>query len=305
MNNGNNWNISTQQIQIFLKAVELRNFTKVAEYFNFTPSMVSKTISTLEEELDLKLFVRKPHELTPTQAARILSDEWRQLIASIGNSILKARASQDKALSKIVLSFVDSSLKIDESISRFILEYKKARPSVHIIAEKHDMHRAVELLNHGMVDIVFTSAIELPYLEEHGLLWEKAYDTNVAVYVPQDNPLFQRDSLTLDDLKEESLIAFDFTMHPSYREWLYKICGAHGFMPYVAATFRTVRSLLFNLKLNSMVFIGETVNRDWQDENLKEFILPEKSFCLVGWGNGAGREVLAFKDYIRSRLEEM
>ena len=34
-------NISLQQIQIFLKVMELRNFTRVAEYYNFTVSMIS------------------------------------------------------------------------------------------------------------------------------------------------------------------------------------------------------------------------------------------------------------------------
>lgn len=53
------WNISTQQIQIFLKAVELKNFTHVANYFNFTPSMISKTITAMEEELGFPLFIRK------------------------------------------------------------------------------------------------------------------------------------------------------------------------------------------------------------------------------------------------------
>lgn len=37
MSNKALYNISTQQIQIFLKAVELKNFTQVANYFNYTP----------------------------------------------------------------------------------------------------------------------------------------------------------------------------------------------------------------------------------------------------------------------------
>lgn len=75
MNERHTWNISTQQIQIFLKAVELKNFTQVAKFFNFTPSMVSKTITALEDELDVKLFNRKPHELTPTPAGELLAKE--------------------------------------------------------------------------------------------------------------------------------------------------------------------------------------------------------------------------------------
>ena len=43
------WNISMQQIRIFLKAAELKNFTQAANHLMFTPSMISKTITAMED----------------------------------------------------------------------------------------------------------------------------------------------------------------------------------------------------------------------------------------------------------------
>lgn len=43
MNEKRVWNISIQQIQIFLKAMELKNFTQTAKYFNFTLPLLSTT----------------------------------------------------------------------------------------------------------------------------------------------------------------------------------------------------------------------------------------------------------------------
>lgn len=87
-----------------------------------------------------------------------------------------------------------------------------------------------------MLDVVFTSITEVPYLEENGLLWEKV-------------------------------------------------------------TYRTVRSLLFGLKLQNNIFIGDTINADdWCDENLKAFELPGEAFVLIAWRKNAKKEVLQFKD---------
>ncbi len=300
MEEKSNWNISTQQIRIFLKAVELKNFTQVANYFNFTPSMVSKTIAALEADLELTLFTRKPHELAPTPAGVFLAKEWRQYIVSIGNSIEKARSYQNEQARKIVLGFVDSSVAMDELISRSVREYSADNPNVCVSVEKHDMHRAVELLNSGMLDVVQTSGIEVPYLEEHGLLWEKVCDSGIAAYVPKQNPLFERDSLDFSDVKEQRFLSLDPLMHPAYHKWMTSLCGQHGFVPDIAATFRTVRSLMFNLKLQNYIFIGDSITADWCDEDLKMFVLPERSFTLVAWRSNEMEEVVRFKDYLRT-----
>lgn len=297
-NNQKLWNISVQQVQVFLKAVELKNFTQVANHFTFSPSMVSKTIAALEDELELKLFIRKPHELTPTPAAVLLAKEWRQFTASFENSIKKARTYENELMHKIVLGFVDSSAAVDQMISQSIMDYIPNHPDISITAEKHDMHRLVELLNTGMLDIVQTSAMEVPYLDEHNLPWEKVFDSDVAVFVPKGNDLFKKTTLDFTDLKNQRILSLDPNMHSSYHNWLLSLCRKHGFVPDIATTFRTVRSLLFSLKMHNIIFIGDTVNSDWCDDQLKCFVLPEKSFSIITWRDNGRKEILEFKDYL-------
>jgi len=298
------YNISLQQIQIFLKAIELKNFTKVAEYFCFTPSMISKTITSIEDELDIKLFVRKPHEFSPTPAGILLAQEWRQLIGSINNSIAKAHELQASKTSRIVFGFVDSSDNIDNLVSRSLSSYREAHPDTLIIAEKHDMHRAVELLNYGMLDVVITDAMEVPYLTEHNIPWEKQVDTSIAIYVPRDNPLFEQESLSLKDLKGQKMLALDATMHPSYNTWLYALCEANGFSPKIVSTYRTVRSLAFNLKLSDAVFIGDSITSDWCDDSLKSFPTTIPSYSVVAWKNDASSELIQFKNYMKTKYPD-
>lgn len=218
-------------------------------------------------------------------------------MGSINNSIAKAQACQNQPQSKIMFGIVDSSATKDAHISHFLMEFKKKNPTIQIFTEKHDMHRAAELLNFGMLDIVFTSATEVPYLEEHGLLWQKVMDTQNAAFVPRGNPLFYRDSIDFSDLKFEELTALDTKMHPTYNSWLHNLCVEHGFTPNIEVTYRTVRSLLFGLKLQNNIFIGDTINSDdWCDENLKSFELPGEAFVLVAWRKNSSKDVIKFKD---------
>ena len=167
------------------------------------------------------------------------------------------------------------------------------------------MHRSVELLNLGMLDLIQTSDMELPYIDELGLEWEKAKDTNVAIYVPAESPLFERDSITLADIKDHELLALDPKMHPSYTRWLNEICGGYGFAPKVSVTYRTVRSLLFNLKIGRAAFIGNSITSDWCDEYLKGFRTDDKTFSLLAWRSGSGRAITEFKDFLLKKYSEI
>ncbi len=292
------WNISIQNIDIFLKAAELKNFTQVAHCFNFTPSTVSKIISSMEDELEIKLFERSPYgpELTP--AGEFLAHEWRQITGSFRSSIQKVLDYQKTQCHRITLGFVDSSPSVDCLITRALKEYSDINPDITVIAEKHDMHRAAELLNIGMLDVILTSNIETAYLDEHKLPWRKIYDTSSAVFVPGSNELFSCDSVSFSDLKNQTFLALDPVMHPTYNAWFFGLCKKYGFVPEIKATFRTVRSLMFSLGLYDSVFVGDSVTSDWCHDNLKMFLLPEKTFSVVAWKNTDAPYLSDFIDYI-------
>lgn len=293
--------ISIKHIQIFLKAVELRNFTKTAEFFNFTPSMVSKTIAFLERELELKLFVRRPHELYPTDAALMLFDEWRQLAGAFERSISNAQAHTNSIKKRLAFGFVDSSISVDRLIIKFVTDYRRQASDTELVIEKHDMHRLAELLNNGMLDLIQTSEFEIPYLDEHELCWERIFYSHAAIYIPRANALFDKKYVSFDDLKHQTFISLNNRTHPFYIKWLTGLCREHGFVPEIAEAFNTVRSLLFSLKMGSSVFVGDTITSDWSDDDLKCFVQPERSFSLLAWRGSADSSTLELKEYFKNK----
>lgn len=297
------WNISMQQIHIFLQAMELKNFSRVASVLNFTPSMISKTIISMENELGFELFTRKPHELSPTPAAQVLASEWRQLLGSYDNAVNKARNYYQNQTFRIILGFVDSSSKMDAYIKKSILEYSMEQPDMKVIAEKHDMHRSAELLKFGMLDLAITNEMEIPYLQEHGLQWDKLCDTSVTVYIPDGNPLFSEEEITVEQLKNQSFVSLDAKMHPFYNRWLFTLCASWGFVPQISCYFRTVRSLLFSLSLQSAIFLGDSITADWNCEHLRACKLPAASSAIIIYKQGAPKKITDFKNYLIRQYE--
>jgi hypothetical protein len=60
-----------------------------------------------------------------------------------------------------------------------------------------------------------------------------------------------------------------------------------------------VRPILFSLRFHDSVFIGDSINADWCDEDLRSFLLPEPTFSLLAWETPASPEVRNFCVFLR------
>ena len=70
-------------LQLFIYTVECGSMTKAAHLAHVSQSMLSKTISRLEQKFGLQLFVRKNNGLSVTPAGKILYDESVKLKGSL------------------------------------------------------------------------------------------------------------------------------------------------------------------------------------------------------------------------------
>jgi DNA-binding transcriptional LysR family regulator len=302
MGNLNLMGISFQQIQIFLKAVELRNYTKTANYFNFTPSMISKTIATMEMELDVSLFTKKSRELIPTTAASVLAYEWNGIITALEKGIEKAKACQNGITSQINIGFIDSSLKVDDLIRQLIDEFCALNHDVEIRVEKFDMHQLVELINTGILDIIITALHETPALDAYKIPWDILFETNYAIYVSKQSKLFDKESISFSDLRDERFIVLSPAQHANYYALFEHLCMENGFTPSIAQTASNVRSMFYNLNLGKGIVFGDSITSDWANDDVKKFILPEKAGTVIAWTDAINEKIADLVAFMRTRF---
>ena len=68
------------QLEHFLAIVEERTFTRAAERVSRTQPAVSQSIKKLEDEIGAPLFARDVHEVSLTEAGRVLADYARKMV---------------------------------------------------------------------------------------------------------------------------------------------------------------------------------------------------------------------------------
>lgn len=147
--------LTESMLKCFMAVAESLNFTKAAEGLYLTQQAVSRNVSALEKELDMKLLIRDTHSvrLSPCgeifyQNIRRLSNEYIQLVGE-----LRAQFNENKAVLRI--GIVDSP-----DFYRFqgaFHDYQKEQPdgfALNVTIEPPD--KLQEKLQDGELDAVVT-----------------------------------------------------------------------------------------------------------------------------------------------------
>src|SRR6476620_7395239 len=69
------------QLEHFLAVVDERTFTRAAERVCRSQPAISQSIKRLEDEIGCPLFARDVHEVSLTQAGRVLVDHARRIVS--------------------------------------------------------------------------------------------------------------------------------------------------------------------------------------------------------------------------------
>lgn len=147
--------LTESMLKCFMAVAESLNFTKAAEGLYLTQQAVSRNVSALEKELDMKLLIRDTHSvrLSPCgeifyQNIRRINNEYIQLVGE-----LRAQFNENKAVLRI--GIVDSP-----DFYRFqgaFHDYQKEQPdgfALNVVIEPPD--KLQEKLQGGELDAIAT-----------------------------------------------------------------------------------------------------------------------------------------------------
>lgn len=190
-----------RQIQYFIQLYKDLNITRASKNLYISQQGLSKSINRLEEELGFSLFHRYPSGVIPTDEANALyghfikiADSYYELTMAVDNirhnRILKIAAFHGFALSCNKNTFS---------------EYRQLHPEVQIHYEEQSNQDIPDLLLERKANIAFMFAPIPKELTSLKLIRKEP----VYVVVDQNNPLAQKDTITVPDLADQSLLLLD------------------------------------------------------------------------------------------------
>lgn len=191
-----------KQLEVFTAVADYKSFSKAAEKLYLTQPTVSAYISSLEKELNAKLFIRNTKEICVTEQGLRLYQYAREMLA-LQNKITEIFTpdSQKKETRLVVAaSTVPSRYLLPDILARYKEKY--SCPQLEI--RESDSARVITDVEKHVADVGLTGTT----LENRSCRYIPFYEDELVIIMPNTSRyrMIQAQEHTLDWIRQEPLI---------------------------------------------------------------------------------------------------
>lgn len=188
-----------RQLQYFLKAAELQNFTEASRQLFITQSTLSQQIKQLENELGMFLFDRIGKHVYLTEAGREFTPFARQTIsdANLGKQrILDLQNIRTGSL-RVAVTY-----SLSFGLSSIVLRFMEQYPNIRLEIVYSTASELLQMLKHREVDFVLSFKSD----NDEEIEVTDLYEIPLTVVVNKNHPLAQHESISLQLLQQYPLV---------------------------------------------------------------------------------------------------
>ena len=188
-------------LNYFLAVAREENFTKAARQLHLTQPTLSRQIADLEQELGVKLFIRRNHNIILTEDGMILKRRAQEIL-SLADKTKRDFMQKEDALSGTI-SIGSGEFRSTEYLAKIIAAFRKKYPNVTYEIYSGNAHNIRDYIERGFLDIGLMSEpvdmrkynfVNMPVKEQWG------------VFVPSDSGLSKKERITPKDLAGMSIV---------------------------------------------------------------------------------------------------
>ena len=213
-----------RQLQYFLMVAQEQSFAKAAKKTYVSQQALSKSVLSLEQELGVPLFERLPHGVELTEYGQTLLKKAYRITNSVNEAVSEIHNMKDNVGRTIQLAITTG---VDTFQVKDLLRFQDIYPQYRI--------STIASTDREIERMMLSEKIELGILGARGdsskLDFTCLRESATLLAVHRDNPLSQRASVCLEDLKEECFISGASDYYANNR--MRAICNMLGFTPDV------------------------------------------------------------------------
>ncbi|MGH1811685.1 LysR family transcriptional regulator [Enterococcus entomosocium] len=202
-----------------------KSMQEAAEALNITKSGLSLAISQLEDELNVKIFIRSSKGTT-------ITTEGKQLLASIFE-ILKSKNALEKNASlianpqnhqKISINYMNTMLT--PFIDSFIDDYEEKYSDTFFDITCHSLEAIINNVRNKVIDAGFIAIKDESNDAMKNLTFSPICHTKLVLVCSLNNSLCrQKEKITIEQLKSQRFSLFNDELHDTIFERLQLLCG--------------------------------------------------------------------------------
>jgi DNA-binding transcriptional LysR family regulator len=182
------------QLEHFLAVVDERSFTRAAERLYRTQSALSQSIKKLEDEIGASLFARDLHDVSLTEAGKVLVDYGRRMINLRDEATLKL--GRLKSLETGALSIAAHESAAVYLLPGPIRAYLEQYPHVKVGIYRNRLEEIPSRVMDRAVEVGFVK--EEPAFRE--LQWVDVHSDKMVLIACPNHPLASRPRVCIRDL---------------------------------------------------------------------------------------------------------
>ena len=188
-----------RQLKSFIKAAEMLSFSDAAKALNIAQSSLSQQIKQLEDELDVKLFLRNSHSIALTEAGKVMLPFALRTIHDAQTCNDRIRDLQKLLTGSLCIGVTYSFSPI---LTETVISFMKLYPHIKLNIIYEPMNKLMELLAKRQLDFVlaFKPTQPIADVESHTL-----FQNRLSAVVSATHPLASKEKVTLSELEKYDL----------------------------------------------------------------------------------------------------
>ena len=195
--------MNLRDLEYFITLARTEHFGKAAENCHVSQSTLSVQIQKLEETLGVQLFERTKKQVRLTEVGLQLLPQAHEILNIVQNMHTTARAAQDPLAGELQLGAFPTLAPYLYPL--LVPSLKKALPKLRPVLHEDKTATLIEQLHSGLLDCAL---IALP-VEDKRLKVEPVFTEPFFVALPPGHKLLAKNSLTLEDLRGETVLLLD------------------------------------------------------------------------------------------------
>ncbi|PQQ47286.1 LysR family transcriptional regulator [Bacillus thuringiensis] len=210
------------QLKYFQKVAKLQHMTKAAKELHIAQSSLSRTISRLEEDLGVPLFVREGRQIH----LNLFGQRFLKRVERVFTELEEGRnelAELQGIENRMVVVGATTTRLLPDLFKEFLTIY----PDVKFQLYQLSTTEIQEQIQEGNIDFCISS----PPIHQSGIITMPIMKEEFFLAVPQNHYLANRNMVQLSDIAEEPFISL--TMDYSFQESVYNLCEKSGFKPKI------------------------------------------------------------------------
>lgn len=246
--------MTIHQIECFLEVARTLNFTEAAGRLYISQQGLSRQISSLERELELRLFERTTREVRLTRSGEILLWKWQNIPSLIRESVDMAREDNKREKDRIHVAILKMNGVMDV-VGRLLAEYTDHFPQTEFQLKEYSDVKDLAGINAPDLIITLSNGFDYTKLKDK-FNWAEIHSFPMYYVFSRKNPMAEMDHLSSDLLQQQTLLSVFRYEESGLGMKILEFLGNLGYLPKKVRYFDNADSLELALNANEGIHIG-------------------------------------------------